>query len=184
MRKTDDRLRRAIGLSVLACIALLCSACSGGAAQSQKEVLAPPLVSTDLNADGRTNKPAQVRALPGSGYSVEPLVTVGDEIPLLTGVFPGGNCHPKRTYGLPGIPDGLGLAEHSGNYFIWMNHEISSGSLSKYSKTISGQINGARVSILKFNEDWEIVGGRNLIEHIYDKSGLIGEVTLNDEKTE
>ena len=176
--------RLTVALVTLSALAANIAGCSGsGQAATEREALAPPQPSTDLSADGRTNKPAQVRALPASGYSVEPLVTVGDEIPLLTGSFPGGSGHPKRTYGLPGICDGLGIEEHNGSFYVWLNHEIAGGNFSKYSNTISGQINGARVSLLKFTDKWEVVGGRNLIERVYDNTGLIGETTLNEEKT-
>jgi glycerophosphoryl diester phosphodiesterase len=157
--------------------------CGGGTIEPTERAGAKASPDYDLGADGRTDKPAQVRALSGSGYTVEPLITVGDEIPLLTGHFPGGNGHPKRTYALPGIPDGLGIARHGQNYFVWLNHEIAPGGLSNYSKTISGQIDGARVSILKFNADWEVIGGRNLIERIYDETGLIGTVSLDADKS-
>jgi glycerophosphoryl diester phosphodiesterase len=173
-------------IALLACCSVAALSSCGTGSQEQTET--PKAVqggtpTYDLAADGRTDKPAQVRALPGSGYDVEALLTVGDEIPLLIGNYPGGNGHPKRTYGLPGIPDGLGVSQHGKNYFVWMNHEIAPGNFSNYSATVGGQINGARVSILKFDENWRVVGGRNLVERIYEGGVLIGTALLNNDKT-
>src|SRR5688500_6412242 len=54
----------------------------------------------DLGPDGRTTKPAQCVALAGSGYEALPLVTVGDEIPLVTGSYPHFGTSDSATYAL------------------------------------------------------------------------------------
>ncbi|MCC7477609.1 DUF839 domain-containing protein [bacterium] len=176
------------GLTLLGGLVLALAGCGGSQEAGdldrqpeQRSGSAAPVY--DLDFDGRTDKPAQVMALPGANYSVEPLLTVGDEIPLLTGDYPAGKAHKKRTYALPGIPDGLGIKKQGNNYWVWCNHEISSSGGSRYSDTVSGMIKGARVSLIKLDRNFSIIAGRNLIECVYDKTGLIGTVELNSDQT-
>ena len=101
-------------------------------------------------------------------YLVDPLLTVGDEVPLLEG--PVGSLVPSssQTFAMAGIPDGLGLYETENAYFVYMNHELRSSQTTKLSSTVSGQIKGARVSLFQFTKDWEMIGGKNLIENVVD----------------
>ncbi len=47
---------------------------------------------------------------PGSGgFDVLPLVSAGDNIPLLTGIWPDLQPHAALTYGITSDPDGMGL---------------------------------------------------------------------------
>ncbi len=170
-------------LASLVTISLLLAGCGGGndlagtGELGERASSAAPVY--DLDFDGRTDKPAQVMALSGANYTVEPLLTVADEIPLLTGNYPNGKAHKKRTFALAGTPDGLGIQQKGDNYWVWCNHELSNTAGSRYSDTISGVIKGARVSLIKLDKNFSIIGGRNLIENIYDKTGLIGSISLN-----
>ncbi|MCB1217880.1 hypothetical protein KDL44_10830 [bacterium] len=176
-----------ISLSALL-LGLGLAACGGGSdsLRTESTVLNQPtaLESSERTVSKKesgflTSAPAQAAALPGSELDLLPLLTVGDEVPLLTGSWPDLETDPSRTYGVAGIPDGLGWVQARGYNWVWVNHEMSAGNLSDFSSTVSGQINGARVSIFKFNSDWECLGGMNLINTIVDESGVIGGISLD-----
>ena len=153
---------------------------------------ANPYVSNvpDINSDSGVE----------SRYQVTPLLTVGDEVPLLEGDFGDFTSSEEQTFAMTGIPDGLGIYETEDSYFVWMNHEFASteevenpatggGSsssnqgdvpptdvievpiVSPISSTVDGQIQGARVSLFQFDKDWNAVGGKNLIETVVDNTG-------------
>jgi len=119
---------------------------------------APPYVFNLNDVDPVTNKDPE--------YNLVPLLTVGDEVPLLEGEF--GNFTPSAdlTYAMAGIPDGLGYVEIEGMKYVFMNHELSSDVTTDISSTVEGQINGARVSVFVFDENWNAIGGKNLIETV------------------
>ncbi|MCB1186862.1 hypothetical protein KDL29_06805 [bacterium] len=161
-----------------ALLGLTLAACGGGS-----DTAVPQERNTLAKAEGFiTSGPAQATALPGSDYDIKPLLTVGDEVPLLTGTWPNLQSHPNKTFALAGLPDGLGSLRANGYNWVWVNHEMSAGNLTDFSKTISGQIDGARVSIFKFNDEWECLGGMNLVDTIKDASGKIGEIKLQGNK--
>jgi glycerophosphoryl diester phosphodiesterase len=97
------------------------------------------------------------------GYRVQPLLTVGEEVPRLIGDF-GAYTAGDGTFALAGKPDGLGVYEGEDAYYVFVNHEISSGQLSKISAAGADRIDGARVSVFQFTKAWQIVGGTNLID--------------------
>lgn len=99
-------------------------------------------------------------------YQIIPLLTVGDEIPLLEGEFGSFSASSSQTYAMAGIPDGLGVSQIGDYYYVWMNHELGDDVTTDISSTISGQINGARVSLLMFDLEWNVIGGKNLIETV------------------
>ncbi|MEC4985942.1 MAG: DUF839 domain-containing protein [Oscillatoria sp. PMC 1068.18] len=122
-------------------------------------------------------------------YDYIPLLTVGDQIPLLEGEFGNFTTSATENYAMAGIPDGLGHTQINGLNYVWMNHEISTGVYSSIDGNITvndangdgrinageteGEvINGARVSLFVFDENWDIVGGKNLIEDV-DVDGVI-----------
>jgi glycerophosphoryl diester phosphodiesterase len=127
---------------------------------------------------GTTAAPSYVTPTPGgSDLDLAPLLTVGDEIPLLEGDLSGFTTSASKTFALAGIPDGLGVYNDGTYNYVFLNHEIaatsSSGAAvtSDISSTIPGQIQGARVSLLVFDQDWKAVGGKNLIERAVDSTG-------------
>jgi glycerophosphoryl diester phosphodiesterase len=117
--------------------------------------------------DGKTASPAYVFNVPdgpdGPHYDIQPLVTVGDEVPLLEGEFGEFTTSDSETYPMVGIPDGLGYTEIDGFKYVWMNHELSSGVITDNAE---GIVNGARVSLYVFDENWNAIGGKNLIEDV------------------
>lgn len=108
-------------------------------------------------------------------YDITPLITVGDEVPLLEEDW--GNFTPSstETLAMAGIPDGLGYVQIDGFNYVFMNHELSAAELDEEGDTdtqtatnSSGDkvINGARVSLWQFDLNWNLLGGKNLIEDV------------------
>lgn len=150
--------------------------------------------------NGQTTANAYVNNVPGNGeYNVTPLLTVGDEVPLLEGEFEEFTPSEDKTFAFAGIPDGLGVFETQDSYYVFANHEYASTEeveapatgggtgqnsgevpasdvieqpvVSDISSTIDGQIQGARVSLFQFDKDWNVIGGKNLIETAVDSTG-------------
>ncbi|HEY9847135.1 MAG TPA: hypothetical protein V6D03_13185, partial [Candidatus Caenarcaniphilales bacterium] len=150
--------------------------------------------------NGKTTANSYVKDVPGGdAYGVTPLLTVGDEVPLLEGEFGDFSVSKDKTFAFAGIPDGTGIYETQDAYYVFVNHEYAStreveapatgGSapqnagdlpetdvleepvVSDISKTVEGQIQGARVSVLQFDKDWNVVGGKNLIETVEGRTG-------------
>ena len=119
-------------------------------------------------------------------YSSIPLLSVGDKIPLLEGEFPFLQTDPQgpfpvdnlgevdsgdnpltasetETFKLPGNFDGVTSTNIDGTNYVFVNHSIGTEGVTK---TNGGQINGSRISLLAFDKDWDIIGGRNLVERI------------------
>jgi glycerophosphoryl diester phosphodiesterase len=139
--------------------------------------------------NGQTTAASYVTDLPSNGgYDTTPLLTVGDEVPLLEGEI--GNFTPSqdKTFAFAGIPDGTGVYETEDAYYVFVNHELSAerdvetGSstnpdvltepvVSDISSTVEGQIQGARVSVFQFDKDWNVIGGKNLVETAVDSTG-------------
>ncbi len=124
-----------------------------------------------------TAAPYTTSTADGDGFDLTPLLTVGDEVPLLEGDLSNPTVSATKTYALAGIPDGMGVYKANGFNYVFLNHEISavnsSGAptTSDISSTVPGQIQGARVSLLVFDEDWNAIGGKNLIERAVDSTG-------------
>ncbi|MBD2101216.1 glycerophosphodiester phosphodiesterase family protein [Leptolyngbya sp. FACHB-261] len=123
--------------------------------------------------DGQTNAAAYVANVPGNGgYQVTPLLTVGDEFPLLTGEgLDDLSVVEGKTFAFTGVPDGIGLFTTEEAYYVFVNHELSPSATSDISSTVPGQIKGAQVSLLKFDKDWNVIGGKSLIEQAVDSTG-------------
>jgi len=150
--------------------------------------------------NGQTAANSYVNNVPGNGeYNVTPLLTVGDEVPLLEGEFEEFTPSEDKTFAFAGIPDGLGVFETQDSYYVFANHEYASTEevespatgggtpqnsgevpqtdvieqpvVSDISSTIEGQIQGARVSLFQFDKDWNVIGGKNLIETAVDSTG-------------
>ena len=119
-------------------------------------------------------------------YCSNPLLTVGDTIPLLEGEFPFLQTNPQGpfpvdnlgevdsgdnpliasdtdSFSLPGNFDGVTSTNIDGTNYVFVNHNIDTDGTTE---TNGGQINGSRISLLAFDEDWNIIGGRNLVERI------------------
>ncbi len=128
--------------------------------------------ASELVIDGKTDANPYVFNLPdidpttgeNPEYDIIPLLTVGDEVPLLDGEFGSFTASLTDTYAMAGIPDGLGFTQIGDLYYVFMNHELGSSVVTDVSSTVNGQINGARVSLYVFDQDWNAIGGKNLIE--------------------
>jgi glycerophosphoryl diester phosphodiesterase len=125
-------------------------------------------------ANGRTDAtPYVVNAAQGETYDIFPLLTVGDAVPLLEGDLNHYTISSTKTFAFTGIPDGLGVYQKDNHYFVFVNHELSTSDQTDVSATFPGQrIQGARVSLFVFDENWRVIGGKNLITSIQDSTGL------------
>lgn len=136
---------------------------------------------SSISSSGKTADKAYAssKVAGAPNYQLVPLLTVGDEIPLLTATF-GKTEAPKvdatKKFAFTGIPDGTGVTKvtisgKSYNY-VWINHELSASISTDISTTATGEkITGARVSLLVFDENWNAIGGKNLIDKIVDATG-------------
>lgn len=115
-------------------------------------------------ANGRSGEPPYLLDLTGQ-YLVNPLLTVGEEMPLLVGSF-GNLTSSGQNFAFSGIPDGLGFYETADAYYVYVNHELSSGQSTPISSATNDRINGARVSLLAYDKSWQLIGGKNLIERV------------------
>lgn len=118
------------------------------------------LLSTVTWLGARESQTPYLIALSG-GYEIQPLLTVGQEVPML-------GAPPGRRFALAGLPDGLGVIAHETGYDLYVNHEIGVGTTTRIAAGEPGQIRGARVSLFRFDPNWQPVGGRNLVEQIQD----------------
>ncbi|MGA7937912.1 MAG: hypothetical protein WCA35_30465, partial [Kovacikia sp.] len=112
------------------------------------------IISTPT-APGKTASLPYVNNVPGSpDFQILPLITTGDEVPLLTNTFSSSlapTVSSTQRFALTGIPDGLGTQKvtvggKTYNY-VWVNQEIGQTTTTEISSTATGQkITGARVS--------------------------------------
>jgi glycerophosphoryl diester phosphodiesterase len=136
-----------------------------------------------LIVNGRTDAPPYTVSKNPNLQTI-PLLTVGDEVPWLNGSF--GNYSPdaSRKFAMVGIPDGLGVVETANRNYVFMNHEIGITKFdgttlpnipenyifTYFNNTDPDKIRGARVSVFEFTKDWQVIGGRNLIDTAIDNS--------------
>jgi glycerophosphoryl diester phosphodiesterase len=142
------------------------------------------IISTPT-APGKTSSLPYVDNVAGApDFQILPLITTGDEVPLLTNTFSSTLAPTVSTtqrFALAGIPDGIGtqrvtVGGKTYNY-VWVNQEIGEALTTELSSTATGQkIRGARVSLFVFDESWNVIGGKNLIETVTD---VTGTYTLN-----
>ncbi|HLO85130.1 MAG TPA: alkaline phosphatase PhoX, partial [Nostocaceae cyanobacterium] len=137
-------------------------------------------MTSNISSQGKTTSSAYVSDAPGSPkYKVIPLLTVGDEVPLLTNTFSSTTAptvSSSKLFAFTGVPDGTGATQVKINgktyNYVWVNHELRSSVTTDISSTATGEkITGARVSLYVFDEDWNVIGGKNLIEQIIDSTG-------------
>ncbi|MBE9137837.1 esterase-like activity of phytase family protein [Nodosilinea sp. LEGE 07088] len=110
-----------------------------------------------------TTQPAQVSGL--NGYTVDPLVTIGDEI---NGYLP------------PGIPDGMGaLALDENTVRLFVNHELSNTAGYAYTLASGAELTGARVSYFDIDKATRtVVDAGAAYDTIYNRAGeVVDEAT-------
>jgi secreted PhoX family phosphatase len=123
-------------------------------------------------ANGYTTAPAYTLDLANSpDYNVKPLITVGDEVPLLEGTGLDFKVSADKKFAMPGIPDGMGYTLVGDKYYLFVNAELGNTAVSKFNGTDTAQIKGARVSLFVFDKDWKVLGGKNLIDQVVDSTG-------------
>jgi len=120
--------------------------------------------------NGRTKARPMLTTAPATAdYEIIPLISSSDNIPLLTGSWPNLTPHPTLTYGIAGAPDGMGVLDMGDHYFMWLHHELVGDKSdddyteTKFSDTIEGKVPGARLSLLKLDKQWNVIGGTELI---------------------
>jgi Ca2+-binding RTX toxin-like protein len=126
--------------------------------------------------NGSTTANSYVTSLNPSETGILPLLTAGDEVPLLQGDFSNFTTSSTETFAFTGIPDGLGIYQSGDYYYVFVNHELGNTSTSTLNATSSDKILGARVSLYVFDQSWNVVGGKNLINTAVDSTGTY---TLN-----
>lgn len=120
---------------------------------------------------GSTTANPYAVSLDPNKIGILPLLTAGDEVPLLEGDFGSFTTSSTQTFALPGIPDGLGIYQSGDYYYVFVNQEIGSTTSSTLNSTSSDKIVGARVSLFVFDQNWNVVGGKNLINTAVDNTG-------------
>jgi glycerophosphoryl diester phosphodiesterase len=128
--------------------------------------IAPKVVQAADVTGGKTLANSYVKNIPGNGgYRLTPLLTVGDEMNLLEGDFSAGfTANANKKFAFAGIPDGMGVFETKDYNYVFINHEISASTTSYLNATSNEIIKGARVSLLQFDKNWNVIGGKNLID--------------------
>src|SRR5919202_5645651 len=121
--------------------------------------------------DGQTTANPYVFDVPGgSTYNIIPLLTVGDEVPLLSGGLNNLTKVDGKSFAFAGTPDGMGVFETKDYNYVFINHEFGPTATSYLNSTSSEVFKGARVSLLQFDKNWNVLGGKNLIETVVDNA--------------
>jgi hypothetical protein len=103
----------------------------------------------------------------GNEYTITPLFSVDDKVPLLGGA-------PGQQYRMVGIPDGLGAHPNgNGTSTLFMNHELNSITLSE--PIVGGPKNrGAFVSQWILDADGDPIAGRRAYDRVFQEDTFVG----------
>jgi len=103
----------------------------------------------------------------GGEYTVKPLFSADDKVPLLGGA-------PGQQYRMVGIPDGLGAHPNGdGTSTLFMNHELNNTTLSE--PIVGGPKNrGAYVSQWILDADGDPIAGRRAYDRVFREDTLVG----------
>jgi glycerophosphoryl diester phosphodiesterase len=101
----------------------------------------------DISTQGRTSEPAYVSDAPGSPkYQVIPLLTAGDEVPLLTSTFSTTTAptfDSSQLFAFTGAPNATGTTqvkiEGKTYNYVWVNHGLAGGVTTNISTTATGK---------------------------------------------
>ena len=103
----------------------------------------------------------------GGEYTVRPLLSVDDKVPLLGGA-------EGEQYRMVGIPDGLGAHRNGdGTSTLFMNHELDSTRLSE--PIVDGPKNrGAFVSQWILDPNGDPIAGRRAYDSVFERDAFVG----------
>lgn len=120
-------------------------------------------------------KPRSYLSPEGGGYSVEPLLSVGDRVPV-TG-------DSSKSYQMVGIPDGLGVYASSGDKrALFMNHEFEFDVTSE--PVVGGAPNrGAIVSRFVLDDEGRVLSGARAYDRVYEENELVGPAAQTNNDT-
>jgi Alkaline phosphatase PhoX len=130
--------------------------------------VAAAAAAATLATAGGASTAVKAYAVPiGSAYTVTPLFSADDKVPLLGGA-------PGQQYRMVGIPDGLGAhANGDGTSTLYMNHELNNTTLSE--PVVGGPKNrGTYVSKWILDSDGDPVAGRRAYDSVYTEDTLVG----------
>jgi hypothetical protein len=107
----------------------------------------------------------------GSAYTITPLFSADDKVPLLGGA-------PGQQYRMVGIPDGLGAHPNGdGTSTLFMNHELTFSSISE--PVVGGPKNrGAIVSKWILDADGDPIAGRRAYDSIFMEDTFLGPAPI------
>jgi hypothetical protein len=143
-------------------------------------------ITDTLIAEGETTQAGSYLIDQDANYTSRPLLTVGDVIPLLEGEFPflqtdesaafppdnlgdvdGGDnpltASATETFTFPGSFDGAAHAGIDNTNYVFINHSLDTD---EATDAVGGRIHGSRISLVAFDANWNIIGGRNLVETV------------------
>lgn len=115
----------------------------------------------------KTSEPSYLTASAGSDFTFEPILTVGDRVPLT-----GGNA--ADDYAFAGIPDAMGLWKDavSGQNVLFVSHEMTSGDNSKPLAT-QPRFKGAFVSRYILSNTGDIASGAPAHSKLFAENTLV-----------
>jgi hypothetical protein len=105
--------------------------------------------------------------LPGTEYQTKILISAGDTVPETS--------QPGKQYQVVGIPDGLGAYKERGKRVVFMNHELTSGTLS--SPVLAPgepQNRGALVSKLIVDREGNVLSGERAYDWVFNENTFVG----------
>jgi endonuclease I len=127
---------------------------------------------------GGSGGSTMMKGVPGAGYLVDPVFTMGDTIEGSTGAL---NSSSAGNFSPPGTPDGLGAFSLNANTVrVFMNHEIevpNSGTGAFPFTLANGTVlnkGGARISYIDIDKtSRRVVDGGLAISRMYDRAGNV-----------
>ena len=127
----------------------------------------------------KTTTKAYLVGVAGTGFTTEPLLTAGDQVPVTDSA--------NEDYQMVGIPDGLGAvrARHGhGVTRVFMNHELNSNVLSHPYVDRPAHQRGAFVSEYRLARDGSVLSGRRAFDTVYQDDTLVGPAAETTGTTE
>ncbi len=131
-----------------------------------------------------TSQQAYLVPTPTSDYTITPIITVGEFVPLTGGT-------PDQAYRMVGIPDGIGAAKGAnGTTVVFLNHEFVNtvastpmwnGSLNSAAGTLNNgtadtALRGAFVSKFILNSTAGVISGAPAYSRVYQDDTLVGNI--------